>query len=374
MLCVESPVLLDYETLPTRCDCKPDDVKGFVDRVSAHLDEPANELGDAIAKINDQQFVGGKHARIIQRALATLRSLCASETGRNVTDAEVLCICLYCLCSSCDESFNMEFMFNTKKMSPYEPLGSQNKAAWLMLKAILSINDKHAVEVVRIVGNTMPDLMGVLGVFSLIMQTDFGVVLFKCRFGERAMPVASSVFSSSSMMKVLTKSLDKLGENRPQAYEPTSEAKDSWFTMGEHILNTTEMSAAVVCRRGTTVVAVLRFVTSRGFKCFARRMNYTGCKYCLWAKQCAKDLRDNLRSVLEKNNLELQVPTREKLEEIQAQRMTQQWWEVVGVDETSSSNMRVVREAMDNDDSCYLNTDGMFTGLVAASFVSFVES
>lgn len=372
MLCVETP--MTYGLFVSHSGCKPNHVKRFLDNVNSQLNGPASELSNAIAKIDDQHFVGCKHARTIHSALRTLRSLCAAELQRKVTDAEVLCVCLYCLCSSCDHSFKMELMFDTRNMSPYEPLGNQNKAAWLMLKAALSIDTKHAEEVVQIVSNTMSDLMGVLGVFSLIMQTEFGVALFKCKPTENTMPVASAVLSSSSMLKVLTKSLDKLGANRPQTYEPTPEVKDTWFLLGEHILNTTEMAAAVVCRRNTTTIAVLMVQTSDGFVCFARRLSYSGGRYCIWSKQCAKDLRDNLRSVLNTLDIELQVPSKPQIEQIQARKATKGWWSVRCVDDTSSSNMQVARKAKGSHNSCLLNADGVFTGLVAVSFVSFFEN
>ena len=374
MICMRHPRHFVGEFLPNRWfEFKPDKVRSFVNDVSAHLSEPSSELAGCIARIDDRHFVGGKYDRVIQQSLQTLRSLCACWLGRKVSDPEVLSTCLCCLCSSCHHSFNTECMFNTKKMSPYEPMGDQNKAAWLMLKAALSIDIRYAAEVVCIVRTTMPDLMGVLGVFSLMMQTEFGVALFKCKVGELSMPVAQTVLSSPSMMKVLTNTLEKLGENRSQTYEPAHESKDPWLNLAKHILNTTEMAEAVICRRNMTTIAVLRIVTNEGFRCLARRMNYNGGVYFHWARQCSKDLTDELRSVLTRKNAEIKVLTGEELDAIQAQKSTDGWWSVTCMDDASSSNMQVARDAMKRQNSFILSANGVFTGLVAVSFVSFVE-
>ena len=374
MLCVQSTAVENADVAAQATFLRPASVERFAHYVNDRLAEPAVCLAKAIARIDDKSFVGGKYNRIVDGALAKLRSWCASELGRTVSDAHILCLCVHCICLSNSRCLGLQSIFDTLEMSPYEPLGNQNKSVWLMMKAAMSIDVEHANDVVRIATDTMPEFMGVLGVLSLVMQTEFGVALFKFQTQCGKMPVANAVFSCPLALQMLMDSLFKLGMSRPQAYNEPDSLKDPWFLIEEHILKTTKMSEAVVCRRRTTVVAVLRVATSVGIRCFARRMKLNSENYCLWAKQCARDLRDDLKSSLMTKRIELSVASKKQLRELQKHRHTDAWWSIDCVDDTSSMNMQIVQKKTKNsEESRFLSACGVFTGLVAVSFVSFVE-
>lgn len=373
MLCVQMPTQPDTP-VGTLHECMPSDVQEFVENVHSELADGAAELSGSIARCNGIHFVGNKYKRVIDSSLQSLRRICTSTANRMVWDSEVLFMCIYCLYTSKCRVFNMESMFNTDKMSPHEPLGHQNKVAWLMLKAAFSIDYIHARHVVELMTTLMPEILGVCGIFSLLIQTDFGVHLFKFSHNEKSMPIASAVFSSKAMISVLTKSLSKFAPDRLyEEYAVYSDYSDSWSLLEDHLLHTAGMAMAVVCRRKASPMVVLRLHTTRGLVCFSRRLKYGGGKYSVWTQQCAKDLTINVKMTIANHNTSLTVPCDEKFKEINMLKMLDDWWALPCLDNTSANNMRYVACARADHDSGFMCAEGCFRDFVSVAFVSFCE-
>lgn len=364
MLCVQEPAAAthrgSYATF-------------FASSVASQLAIFAEDLPSCIARCGGRNFVGAKHARVVARALELLRKRCDEAANGPVDDVEVLCMCLERLLDS-SGAFNMESVFNTGVMSPHEPLGNQDRASWLLLKAVFSIDDALAGGAVRALARRLPGWLGLFGVFALLMQTPFGLAFLRWKPQEGNMPVAHAVFECEHTRRLLSKSLEKLERSRREECEqPVDQPADDWEVLRGHVLHTVEMAQAVVCRRRTTTVVLLRLHTQRGLVCFARRLRYNGGAYREWARQCADDLSRSSRRALEAASLELCTPRKEECERIREAALAEGLWDAQCVDDTSSSNAVAVRAAEANDLPCFLQVEGTFRDFVIVSFVSFVE-
>lgn len=339
---------------------KPNDTLKFLEDVVKQFAPLVNELPHSIARCNQNKFTGRRHERLVELALGALRSVCVSATFRAVSDPEVFCTCFYCVNTCKCSELGIGSMFATDVFSSVEPTGRQNKTVWLVLKAIFSMNQKHASLTVHLLVKNMPESIGNCIIVALIMQSNFGLTLLKSNLETDQLQ--RELIVDETTRRSIVETVDKLEKNDDDAHHNLC---DDWSTLEYHVSHTLKTSIFVAQRKRTTFFLIVRLHTNDGLRLFARKLR-GNLQQLL--NQCAKEISNEIQRVLSRKNLCISWPTTSTQKVIALQKKSEIWWELPSLDVNTYESVHFAKEARENRG--FLQIEGPFTDFVSVSFVA----
>ena len=346
---------------------KPNDTLKFLEDVVRQLAPLVNELPHSIARCNQNKFTGKRHERLVELALGALRSVCVSATFRAVSDPEVFCMCFYCVNTCKCSELGIGSMFATDVFSSVEPTGRQNKTVWLVLKAIFSIDQKHASSTIHLLLNNMPEFVGKCMIVALIMRSSLGLALLKCNILEKDQ-LQRELIVDETTRRSIVETVDKLEKNDED--DAHHNLCDDWSILEHYVSHTLKTSMVVAQRKRTTFFLIVRIHTNDGLRLFAMRLNVVRVNFYKWSKQCSKELSYELQRVLTRKNLCISRPSKSSQKVIALQKNSEIWWDLQCLDANTYENIHWAQVARENRADAFLKVESPFTDFVSVSFVA----
>ena len=160
----------------------------FLHNMKLCLQGQAAQLPRFVGRCGRVHLVGTKYHGVVDHALASMRCGAQKLSKSSILkDIELFAAVIV--------AFSKESAFHslcaTDRFSPYEPLGEQHSALWLMCRAVFSLPSSCARDACELLWHRHPDCLALCGFLAMMIRTPLALAMFTCQLDkDQRCPIA----------------------------------------------------------------------------------------------------------------------------------------------------------------------------------------